>query len=88
MLFRSSSAGRSEARESISAADDLFDELDRVAEMIDDNEAHAEAAEEMGGFDAGLESPYRIDPDEGPPPGRDVDAALAELKRRMGERGD
>jgi phage shock protein A len=83
-----SSAGRSEARESISAADDLFDELDRVADMIDGNEAHAEAAEEMGSFDAGLESPYRIDPDEGQPAARDVDAALAELKRRMGEGGD
>lgn len=80
--------GRSHARESISAADDLFDQLDRMADKIEGNEARGEAAQAFDEMDLGLDegSEHRIDMDE-PPPDRelDVDAALEELKRRMGE---
>ncbi len=71
-------AGRTSARESMGKTDDLFTELDRMAERILGEEGRARAAEvmseEMG--DAPLP------PDE--EPGHDVDARLAELKRRMG----
>ncbi len=77
-------AGRSGARETLGAADDLFAELDRMAEKIGDEDARARAAEslddlELGGggdFDAGLAAD-----DE---PEVDVDVRLEELKRRMG----
>lgn len=73
-------AGRTDARSSLGEADDLFAELDRMAEKIGDTDARAEAAREMGDFD------LRVDPDE--PirrPQVDYDAALEELKRRMGK---
>ena len=78
--------GRSGARETISATHDLFDELDRMADKIEGNEARGEAAQAFDELDFGVESEHRIDLDE-PPPSRelDVDAALEELKRRMGE---
>ena len=71
--------GRTGARESIRGADDLFAELDRMAERIGDTDAEASAAREMDDFD------LRVDPDA--PirrPQVDYDAALEELKRRMG----
>lgn len=73
-------AGRTEARSSLGETDDLFAELDRMAEKIGDTDARAEAARDMGDFD------LRVDPDE--PirrPQVDYDAALQELKRRMGK---
>jgi phage shock protein A len=79
--------GRSGARETLSAAGDLFDELDRMADKIEGNEARGEAAQAFDELDlGGVESEHRIDLDE-PPPNRelDVDAALEELKRRMSE---
>ena len=80
------STGRSGARESITAADDLFDELDRMADKIEGNEARGEAAQAFDELDLNEGSEFRVDMDE-PPPNRelDVDAALEELKRRMGE---
>jgi phage shock protein A len=75
--------GRSGARESISAADDLFGELDRMAEKIEGNRAQGEAAEAFGELDFDEPSEYHVDVDEAPAPERDVDAALEELKRRM-----
>jgi phage shock protein A len=81
-------SGRAGARDSISAAEDLFQELDRMAEKIEGTRARAEAAEAFDELDFDLDegSEYRVDLDE-PAPRRelDVDAALAELKRRMGE---
>jgi len=72
--------GRSGARESIRAADDLFAELDRMAEAIGDEDARARAAEDFGDLD------LDADPDLPPtPPPVDFDARLEELKRRMGE---
>jgi phage shock protein A len=82
----SATAGRSGARESISAADDLFSELDRMAGKIKDEQAKGEAAEAFSDLDLGPEqSDYHIDLDETPSPQPDFDARLAELKRRMGE---
>lgn len=74
-------AGRSGARGSIGAADDLFSEMDRMAEKIGDESARGEAAAEMDPLD------LHVDMDEPPraPVDVDYDARLEELKRRMGE---
>jgi len=80
-------AGRTGAREALSEADDLFSELDRMAEKMRGERAHAEAAEELDSIDldGGEISDYDVTLDEPPPREElDVDAALAELKRRMG----
>jgi phage shock protein A len=78
--------GRSGARESISAANDLFDELDRMADKIEGNEARGEAAQAFDELDLDDDSEFHVDLDETPPARElDVDAALAELKRRMGQ---
>jgi phage shock protein A len=73
-------AGRTGARESLYAADDLFSELDRMAEKIGHEDAQARAAEELA--DLGLDA----DPDFAPPPPPevDLDARLEDLKRKMG----
>jgi phage shock protein A len=73
--------GRSEARESIGAADDLFSELDRMAEKVADEAAQGDAAASMDPMD------LHVDVDE-PMPAHEVDyeARLAELKRRMSEK--
>jgi phage shock protein A len=82
----SATSGRSGARESISAADDLFSELDRMAGKIDDERSAGEAAEAFSDLDLGPEpSKYSIDMDAPPAPKPDFDGRLAELKRRMGE---
>lgn len=77
----SASADRTGARESLGATDDLFRELDRMAEKIGDEDARAAAAEDFADLD--LES----DPDYAPPPPPevDMDERLRELKRRMGQ---
>jgi phage shock protein A len=85
-------AGRTGARQALSDADDLFSELDRMAEKMEGGRAQAESTDplaelELGGAD---EPDYDVGIDDhldAPPPRReerDVDAALAELKRRMG----
>ncbi len=82
----SATAGRSGARETISAADDLFSELDRMAGKVEDEQAEGDAAEAFSNLDLGPEkSDYTIDLNEPPPPEPDYDTRLAELKRRMGE---
>jgi len=83
------SAGRTEARQAFSEADDLFSELDRMAEKMTGERAHAEAAEEIDALDldgTAAAPDYEVTLDEQPPAREelDVDAALAELKRRMG----
>ena len=80
------SAGRTGARDSIGSADDLFSELDRMAEKIEGERSEAEAAEILDSLDIEERSEYHVeyDADEAPPKQElDVDAALAELKRRM-----
>ena len=72
-------AGRTSARNSLSEADDLFSELDRIAEKMSDGqhrqEAYQDLLEEFG--------PEDIRPEE--PPVADVDRRLEELKRKMGK---
>lgn len=75
-----STTQRTGARGSISAAEDLFDELDRMAEKIEGTQAEADAFDELD-LDRGSE--LHVDDDEKRE--LDVDAALAELKRRMRE---
>lgn len=80
--------GRTGARQAISEADDLFSELDRMAEKMTGEKRRADAAEEIDALDidAGQVSDYDVTLDEPPPREHlDVDAALAELKRRMGK---
>jgi phage shock protein A len=85
----SATAGRAGARRSFAEADDLFGELDRMAEKIQGERRQGEAEEALDDLD--LDSADALDYDVGledPPPAReelDVDAALAELKRRMGQ---
>ena len=75
------SAGRTRARESIGGTDDLFGELDRMAERIGDTEAAGGAEEALfddaRDFDAALGASRREEV---------ADARLDELKRRMGKR--
>jgi phage shock protein A len=99
----SAAAGRTGARERLREADDLFAQLNRMEEKIQDMESRAEAAEAMS--ELGLDEPS--DPsfdgrgsasgsragDTGasganrrgasPPSEAELDARLAELKRRM-----
>lgn len=75
--------GRGQAREAIRDADDLFTELDRMAETIDDAGRRREAEEEVRrelGDD--LDDVPSTDPDALEE--LDVDARLEDLKRRMG----
>ena len=80
----SATAGRSGARESLSAADDLFGELDRMADKIEGERAKGEAAEALGDLDFD-DLDTHLDADEPPPPDVDYEARLEELKRKMGE---
>jgi hypothetical protein len=79
-------AGRTGARRALSEADDLFAELDRMADKMEGGRAHAEAAEALDDLDLDAPSAASYDEMDEPPPREelDVDAALAELKRRMG----
>lgn len=87
----SASAGRAQARESLSAADDLFDQLDRMASAIEGDDASLKAEREVGDLDR--EPKPRYDPDleddfddlESVDPEADAEAKLRELKRRMGK---
>lgn len=74
-------AGRASANESLRGAEDLFDELDRMAGIIGDEEARQDALDDL--IDELDADPDGAEPGE---PSRpiDVDARLAELKRRMG----
>ncbi len=83
----SATAGRTGARESFAEADDLFGELDRMAAKIEGEDARAEAAEILDSLDLDGGPDYHVELDDEPPPREklDVDAALAELKRRMGQ---
>lgn len=78
----SAEAGRTQARESIGGSDDLFDAFDRMEARIRGDEVEADVARDFGDELDDL----RVDPDAPPPrPEIDYDAALAELKRRMGK---
>lgn len=77
-------AGRSTARDSIRGAEDLFDELDRMADKMGDESRRDEAEDILRDLDDTVGSDYGIDLDAPSRPRVDVDARLAELKRRMG----
>ena len=82
----SATAGRTGARESISAADDLFSELDRMSDKIDGEKAKGDAADTFSEIDlGGTDSDTHIDMNDAPRAEPDFDAALEELKRRMGK---
>jgi phage shock protein A len=78
----SATAGRVGARGSISEADDLFSQLDRMADKIEGGDQQRMAEEELLSEFGSLDSspPYR-----GPSPEEEAEARLQELKRRMGE---
>ena len=76
--------GRGGARDSIRAADDLFSELDRMAEKIGDEDARAGAAQDFSDMDFSA-SDFDAELHREPEPEVDVDARLEELKRRMGK---
>jgi len=75
-------AGRTQARESIGESDDLFEAFKRMEARIQGDEVEADVARDFGSELDDL----RVDP-SAPPPRREIDydAALAELKRRMGQ---
>ncbi|HET9948763.1 MAG TPA: hypothetical protein VFQ22_07565 [Longimicrobiales bacterium] len=81
-------AGRTEARRTFQEADDLFAELDRMAEKVEGERARGDAAEMLDALDDDGASDLRISLDEEPsrPNDAELDAALAELKRRMANR--
>jgi phage shock protein A len=70
-------AARSGARDSFTAADDLFGELDRMANKIADEDARGRTGGSFGDLDL-LGEDFAP---SAPPP--DVEARLEELKRRM-----
>lgn len=82
-------AGRSGARESIRGVDDLFSELDRMAEKIGETGARAEAARDFDFDSAGESTRLRDEIDFDAALGQrrreeELEARLEELKRRMG----
>ncbi len=86
-------AGRTQSRAALSEADDLFAQMDRMAEKIDDTQNQADAARDLDELGLGSSRPS-VDPDleqqfetlEEGPREIDFDAALDELKRRMGKK--
>ncbi len=80
-------AGRASARDSIDEADDLFSQLDRIADEIGGDDARRKASREVDDlFDDGYDrSETHLDP-EPELTEIDVDARLEALKRAMGEK--
>lgn len=72
-------AGRASARDTLGEADDLFAELDRMAEKISDEERRSRAADDLAWNMEGDGATPEADPEAEP------DARLEELKRRMGK---
>lgn len=79
----SAGAGRVQARDSIREADDLFAELDRMAEKIGDFERRGRASREV---EEELED-LDLDAEAARDPEGDAEARLRELKRRMQDGG-
>lgn len=79
--------GRGSAREAIRESRGLFDELDRMADRMGDEGRQADAAEELYRDTAAEDWDSDLGLETEPPPRQetDVDARLAELKRRMGQ---
>lgn len=77
------SAGRTGARTRINEADDLFARMDEMADRIEHFDAKAQAAQELGDLELDDIEASTWDRQAGAP-ADDVDARLAELKRKMG----
>lgn len=78
----SATSGRATARNSMSEADDLFSQMDRMADKIEGVDRQRMAEEELLSELDSLDSsppPRRFSPEE------DAELRLQELKRRMGE---
>jgi len=75
-------SGRAEARTSLSGADDLFAQMDRMAEKIEGVDRQHEAEEELL---ADLGSTGFPPAPQGPSPEEEAEAKLRELKRIMGK---
>jgi phage shock protein A len=77
----SATAGRADAHRALSGSDDLFAELDRMAEKIEGIDRQREAEEDLLAEFDDLDSPP---PPRRPSPEVEAEARLRELKRRMG----
>jgi hypothetical protein len=75
-------SGRASARDSMSDADDLFAQLDRMAGKIEGGDRQRMAEEELLSEFGDMEAPSAP---RGPSPEELAEARLQELKRRMGE---
>lgn len=78
----SATTGRAQARDSMSEADELFAQMDRMAEKIEGVDHQREAEEALLSDLDALDSPP---PPRGPSPEEEADARLRELKRMMGK---
>lgn len=78
----SATSGRAQARESLGEADQLFAQLDRMAEKIEGTDHQREAEEDLL---AELDDLEASPPPRGFSPEEEADARLRELKRRMGK---
>ncbi len=76
-------AGRASARNSIDEADDLFSQLDRIAEEIGADDARSKASGELDDLLDDRRDRFESRPDPGE---IDVDARLEALKRAMKEK--
>jgi phage shock protein A len=83
------SAGRTQARTSVKSGDALFDELDRMADLMGggDPKERSSADDLLADLDRELDEKSYDEELSGQPaqPPVDFDQALAELKRRMGQ---
>ncbi|GMR12486.1 MAG: hypothetical protein BMS9Abin29_0675 [Gemmatimonadota bacterium] len=81
------SAGRNQARSSLSAADELFDQLDRMETAIEHDDARQRAERDVGDLDFGTSPADDSEFDDlgSMDPEAEAEARLEELKRRMGK---
>ena len=75
------SSSRREARESLQDADGLFAEMDRMSEKIEDLDRRSQAFRDLAGM--GTEEPAGSGKASAQATETEIDARLAELKRRM-----
>ncbi len=85
----STASGRLQEQEPLTKADDLFSELDRMADKVEDDHSRTEAAEELDSSYVRRDPEDQIDIEDTPPTREalDAEAALEELKRRMKPEG-
>ena len=79
-------SGRLQTQESLTEADDLFSELDRMADKVEDDHSSLQATEELY---VRQDPEDQVDIEDAPPirEALDAEAALEELKRRMKPEG-